>query len=103
MSKQSISLLTLSIAAVGAIAANRFVTPARDQAVADENTLGVATTAATDGEVLAVDVMGTAIVEAGAAVAAGATLKADASGKGDHLGDFRREGCGGTGCRRRGR
>ena len=81
MSKQSISLLTLSIAASGAIVANRFVTPARDQAVADENTLGVATTEAADGDVLAVDVLGTAIVEAGAAVAAGATLKADANGK----------------------
>jgi hypothetical protein len=42
MSKQNIALLSLSITAVGAIVANRFVTPAQDQAVADENTLGVA-------------------------------------------------------------
>lgn len=81
MSKQSIALLALTIAASGAVVANRFVTPANAQAVADENTLGVATTAAADGAALAVEVLGTTIVEAGAAVAAGATLKADANGR----------------------
>lgn len=81
MSKQSIPLLTLSILAAGAVAAHRFVTPVRDQAVADENTLGVSTTDAANGESLAVDVLGTTIVEAGAAIAEGATLKADANGK----------------------
>lgn len=81
MSKQSIPLLTLTIAANGAVVANRFVTPANAQAAADENTLGVATTAAANGDALAVDVLGTSIVEAGAAIAAGATLKADANGR----------------------
>jgi hypothetical protein len=81
MSKQSIPLLTLSILASGAVTAHRFVTPLRDQAVADENTLGVATTDAADGAALAVDALGTTIVEAGATITAGATLKADANGK----------------------
>lgn len=81
MSKQNIALLSLSIAAVGAIVANRFVTPAGDQAVADENTLGVARSNAADGELLPVDVIGTAVVEAGAAISKGATLKSNAAGK----------------------
>jgi hypothetical protein len=79
--KQSISLLTLTIAAVGAIVAHRFVTPAGDQAVAGENTLGVARTAADDGDNVPVDVVGTAVVEAGAAFSKGASLKVDANGK----------------------
>lgn len=81
MSKQSIAVLTLSIQASGAIVANRFVTPAGDQAEADENTLGVARSNAADGEQVAVDVLGTAVVEAGAAIAAGATVKSNAAGK----------------------
>lgn len=81
MSKQSIPLLTLTVAASGAVVANRFVAPANRQSVADENTLGVATTAAADGDALAVEVLGTAVVEAGAAIAAGATLKSDANGR----------------------
>lgn len=81
MSKQSIALLTLTIAASGAVVANRFVTPANAQAADGENTLGVATTAAANGDALAVEVLGTSIVETGAAVAAGATLKSDAAGR----------------------
>lgn len=79
--KQSIPALTLSILASGAVLAHRFVTPLRDQAVADENTFGVACSDAVDGAALAVDVLGTTIVEAGAAIADGATLKSDANGK----------------------
>jgi len=81
MPRQSTPLLTLTIAASGAIVANRFVTPVNDQAVADENTLGVSRTAAADTESVSIDVLGTTVVEAGAAVAAGATLKSDANGK----------------------
>lgn len=78
---QSIPVLTLTVVASGAIVANRFVTPLNDQAVADENTLGVSRTAAADGEACPVDVIGTTTVEAGAVVAAGASLKSDASGR----------------------
>jgi hypothetical protein len=81
MSKQNIALLSLSITAVGAIVANRFVTPAQDQAVADENTLGVARSNAAGGELVTVDVLGTAVVEAGAAISKGATVKSNAAGK----------------------
>lgn len=81
MSAQSESLLTLTITAIGAIASARFVTPAGAQAGADVNTFGVSRFAAAAGEKVSVDVLGTAVVEAGAAVAAGATVKSDASGR----------------------
>lgn len=81
MAIQSTPILTLSVTASGAIVANRFVHPAGDQAVADENTLGVARTAADSGALVSVDVLGTTVVEAGAAIAAGATVKSNAAGK----------------------
>lgn len=82
MSKQNISLLTLTIAATGAIAADRFVTPAGAQAGAGANVIGSArSAAAAAGDKIPVDVLGTAVVEAGAAVAAGATVASDASGR----------------------
>lgn len=81
MSQQAISLLALPVALTGTVAANRFVTPAGAQAGADANTLGVARTAGVAGEKITVDVIGTAVVEAGAAIAAGATLETDASGR----------------------
>lgn len=81
MSQQSVSLLTLTLTAAGAIAANRFVTATGAQTGADGNAVGVAATAAALGERFPVVVKGTAIVEAGAAISAGATLKSDASGR----------------------
>lgn len=77
----SCKLLTLTVTATGTITTARFVTPAAALAGADANTLGVARSAAVSGEALAVDVLGTAIVEAGAAVAANATVKSDSSGR----------------------
>lgn len=77
-----IPILVLTVAAAGAITAGRFVTPAGAQAGADANTLGVArAAAAAAGEKIPVDVLGVAVVEAGAAVAANATVKSDASGR----------------------
>lgn len=82
MSQQSIALLTLTITAAGAIAANRFVTPLGAQAGADANAIGVSRVAAAAvGEKIPVDMIGTTTVEAGAAIAAGATLKSDATGR----------------------
>lgn len=81
MSRQAIPLLTLTVPATGAIAANRFVTPAGAQAGADANTLGVSRAAALSGENTPVDALGTTIIESGAAFALGATLKSDANGK----------------------
>ncbi len=81
MSMQSISILTLSIVASGAITKHRFVTPGNTQAGAGVNTLGVAREDATLNAGLAIDVVGTAIVEAGGAIAAGAAVETDATGR----------------------
>lgn len=82
MSRQSISLLTLSVVSAGAVAAGRFVTHTGAQAGAAANTLGVTRSAvAAANETVPVDVIGTAVVESGAAIAAGAALETDASGR----------------------
>lgn len=82
MNAQNTAVLTHTVSAAGVIAANRFVTPLGAQAGADANTLGAARfAAAAAGEKIPVDVLGTAVVEAGAAIAAGATVKSDASGR----------------------
>ena len=79
--KNSTPLFTLSIIAAGVIAACRFVTHAGEQSGTNINSLGVARTAATTGERVTVDVLGTAIVETGAAIAAGAAIETDATGR----------------------
>ena len=81
MAKNNVAVLTLPITATGTINAHRFVTPAGAQAGADANAIGAARNAAVSGEVLPVDFLGTAIVEAGAAISAGATVKSDSSGR----------------------
>lgn len=78
---QAIATLTLTRKASSTIAPNRFVTPLCAQAGADANAIGVARSTAAVGEPVAVDVHGTAVVEAGAAFADGATLKCNASGQ----------------------
>jgi hypothetical protein len=79
--QNAIPLLTLTVAATGAITAQRFVTPAAAQAGAGVNSLGVARYGAAIADKIPVDVMGTAYVEAGAAIDAGALVEADASGR----------------------
>lgn len=81
MSKQSIAVLSLPVTLTGVVQANRFVTPAGAQAGADAVSLGVAQTAGQVGQLVAVDVLGTAVVESGAAFATGQTLKVDAQGR----------------------
>jgi hypothetical protein len=81
MSKNSTSILSLTVIADGAVTANRFVTPLAAQAVAEDNSLGVSRFTAADGEPLTVDVLGTATVEAGGAITAGDKIEADASGR----------------------
>lgn len=81
MSKQAIPILSLPVTAAGTIGANRLITPAGVLAGAGENTLGVARTAAVANDKITADVLGTAIVEAGAAVAVNASLKSDATGR----------------------
>lgn len=81
MSAQNIAILTLSVKATAAVAARRFVTPSGAQSVAAANALGVSQCSGVAGEMIPVDVLGTAVVEAGAAFAAGVALETDASGR----------------------
>lgn len=79
--KNSISLLALTMIATGAITSNRFVTPAGALAGAGVNAQGVSDTDAGIGDSVAVHVLGTAVVETGAAIAAGAPIQTDATGR----------------------
>lgn len=82
MSRQAISLMTLSVVALGAIAAYRAVKFSGAQAtVQGEKVMGVAKYAAAAGKDVAVDVKGTAIVESGAAIAQGQSLIIDNQGR----------------------
>lgn len=81
MSAQNLAVLALTKTLTGTVAANRFVTAAGAQAGADANTFGACRQGGGSGDVVTIDVIGTAIVEAGAAVAANATVKSDASGR----------------------
>lgn len=81
MSQQSSPLLTLPVLLAAAVAAQRFVTAAGAQAVAGSNAFGVSRTAGAIGERVPTDVIGTTVVQSGAAVAAGATIQSDANGK----------------------
>lgn len=81
MSKANISLLTLTVIASATILANRFVTLAGAPCAAAALPLGVARSDGATGDPIPVDVMGTAIVEAGAAVTAGAAIMVTTDGK----------------------
>ena len=73
MSKQSTPILTLTRRLSGTVAQYRFVTPAGAQAGADVNTIGAARVAGVSGDDAPVDVLGTTVIESGAAIAEGAT------------------------------
>jgi len=79
--KQSTPLLALTMVASGVIVSNRFVTPAGAVAGAGVNAQGVADSAAAIGARFTATVLGTEIVEAGAAIAAGALIETDATGR----------------------
>lgn len=81
MSHQSTPLLTLTRTLTGTVEAHRFVTAAGARAGADAATIGAARSAGVSGDKVPIDVIGTTIVESGAAITAGATLKSDASGR----------------------
>lgn len=77
-----IALLTLSIPAAAALAAERFVTTAGAYPAAGANADGVTSTAATAaGELVPVDVVGTSIVVAAGAIAKDAYVQVGANGK----------------------
>lgn len=81
MGTQSISLLTLTLTAAAALTANRFVTHAGAVPAAGANVVGVTRSAAASGYATPVDVIGTAIVEASAAIAVGAAIETTNDGR----------------------
>lgn len=81
MSRQNISLLCLPVLATAIVAAERFTTGAGAQSAAAGRALGVSRSGAAIGERYPVDVIGTAIVTAGAAIAADALIEVGADGK----------------------
>ncbi len=79
--QSSISLLALTVAAAGPLVAERFITQVGAYPAAGGTAFGVSRTSAkTAGDLVPVDVLGTAIVETGAAVALDAPLMVDAQG-----------------------
>jgi hypothetical protein len=81
MALGSLPLLTLSVVATTALTQARAVTGLGALPAAGARCLGVARTNAAIGERIPVDVDGTAIVEAGAAIAVDAALELDAAGR----------------------
>lgn len=82
MSGSYIDLMTLRVAASGAVRRGRFVGfNGAEMTVAGGKALGVARHAAATGEDCAVIVSGTVIVEAGAAVTVGQTVGTDNQGR----------------------
>ena len=81
MSKQKISLLTLSILAAGAITEHRFVLADGTVSAAGGDALGVAIADAEDGDYFSADVAGTTTIESGGVFAAGDYLQSDATGR----------------------
>lgn len=80
--RQSMPILTLSLVADGEVKKHRFVGHDGEQVdTAGAKALGVSRTDADDGDDLAVDVLGTTVVEAGGSFDKGAALKSDADGK----------------------
>jgi hypothetical protein len=78
----NISVLTLSVVAAAALTIHRFVTALGAVPAAGAACIGVTRTgAAAAGDLVPVDVLGTAVVETGAAIAAGAAIECDSSGR----------------------
>lgn len=78
---QNTALLTLSVKAIAALTALRFVSPTGAVATAAGNAVGVTRSDAAVGELAPVDVLGTAQVTAGGAIAAGAAIEVGTGGK----------------------
>lgn len=76
-----LSIFNMNIRAAAYLVENRFVTPAGTVPAANANVLGVVKNPGSVGEWVAVDILGTAIVEAGGAIAVRATVATDALGR----------------------
>jgi uncharacterized ParB-like nuclease family protein len=78
----NISVLTLTVIAAAALTMRRFVTTVGAVPAAGAACVGVTrSSAAAAGDLVPVDVLGTAIVETGGAIAVGAAIECDASGR----------------------
>lgn len=78
----SLSILALTVSAANALASGRFVTQAGAYPAAGAAAFGVTrTSAAAAGDLVPVDVQGTALAETGAAVTLDAALMVDAQGR----------------------
>ena len=80
-SNGSISTLALTVIATAAIAGCRFVTQSGAYAAAGGVVYGVSRTPGNIGDPVPVDITGTTIVEAGAAITKDAALMVDATGR----------------------
>jgi hypothetical protein len=79
---QNHSILTLSIAAAAVLAANRFVTADGNYPAAGGSAIGATRSAAAAiGDLVPADIIGTAVLEAGAAVAQYGKVQSDATGR----------------------
>lgn len=74
------SLLTLTIVATATLSANRFCTAVGALPTLKGNTVGVCRSGGDSGDLVPVDTLGTAMVEASAAISAGAALNTTAAG-----------------------
>jgi len=82
MSQQNISVLALSIVAAGTLASRRLVGYDGLQAsVQGQKIMGVARTDAVSGDAVPIDVVGTAVIEAGGVVAVGDAVISDNVGR----------------------
>lgn len=75
------SLLTLSVLAAAVLSANRFVTAVGAVPAANANVLGATRSSAGTGDLVPVDVLGTTMVEASAAISAGAAVATTNDGR----------------------
>lgn len=81
MAGSSKAELLLTVIATGTLTRRRGVTIAGATVAAAATALGIAQTDGSTGDAVPVNVLGTAVAEAGAAIAAGAALEYDASGR----------------------
>lgn len=81
MAASKYPILTLTVQATAALTQYRAVTDDGAVPSAAARCLGIAATGGAIGDRVPVDVMGTTMAEAGAAIAAGAALELDSSGR----------------------
>ena len=79
--ENSISILSLTLSAVGTVEAGRFVGFNGARSLAGAAGLGVSRSEAADGEMYTADIIGTSLVLSGAPVLLGAALESDATGR----------------------